>query len=1140
MSVPDYMQCAEDHQTVLVVVQPVGIVPEDQFFKIYKRIASVSQVSVRDSQRLLYIRYRHHYLPENNEWGDFQTHRKVVGLISITTCDSAKEWPQTSDRFHGQKEVYSSTLYDSRLLVFGLQGEIAEQQRTDVAFYPDFDDCSDVEKRVEDFVESIFIVLESKRLDRATDKSGDKIPLLCVPFEKKDFVGLDTDSRHYKKRCQGRMRKHVGDLCLQAGMLQDALVHYHMAVELLRGVNDFLWLGAALEGLCSASVIFHYPGGTAGKKAGRKPSVSQPADAGKRHRPGALTANGISADTSAEIGRTKNCLSQEDIIEKYKEAISYYGKYKNSGVIELEACVKAVRVLAIQKRAREASEFLQNAVYINLGQLSEEEKIQRYSILSELYELIGFHRKSAFFKRVAAMQCVAPTIPEPGWRACYKLLLETLPGYSLSLDPKDFSKGTHRGWAAVQMRLLHELVYASRRMGNPGLSVRHLSFLLQTMLDFLSDQEKKEVTQSLENYTSKCPGGMEVITLPDGLKLPPVPFTKLPIVRSVKLLNLPVSLRPHKVKSLLGDNMTTASPFIYSPIIMHSRGEERCKKIEFQWVQGDVCEVQFMVYNPMPYELRVENMGLMTSGVEFESLPAGLSLPAESGLYPVTLVGVPRTAGNITVIGYHTSVFGVASDCLLELLPSVKTSGCLVEVIPSLPRLQLSTSLPRSAHTPQPMSKEELSSTVSVQLFNGETQKMTITLENIGSEDIETLELTSKIVTTKEKMFGEFLSWELDEALSHLPVKPGKAVTLTVNIQVKVDFSGQEHLLQDLNDDGISVTGLPISSPLRQVLKPRPETKPVSSESGKAEYSHIKTLEAVLNFKYSGGAGKVEGYYRELSLGVHVDVEPSVFFTRVSTLPATSTRHCHLLLDIFNPTEHELTVSAKNNQDLVLHASECQRMAIQVDKFDFESLPQPDQETARFTNPKQLEEERQHAQGCQINSKLGICWSIPSLRRCGEASVEGVLNQLVLEHLQLAPLQWDVLVNGKPCDCDVIADCKVGDSVSLEVKLTNLSKNLVGPLALTVVPYQDYQNGVQIYDLEEAVTFIGSNTFYIDTVKPKESIVCVGALLFLYTGDFYLNIKFQDDSAGRELPLAWFTLPSVHIKALDTPQQAGA
>jgi hypothetical protein len=41
---------------------------------------------------------------------------------------------------------------------------------------------------------------------------------------------------------------------------------------------------------------------------------------------GALSANGISADTSTEIGRAKNCLSPEDIIEKYKDAISYYGK----------------------------------------------------------------------------------------------------------------------------------------------------------------------------------------------------------------------------------------------------------------------------------------------------------------------------------------------------------------------------------------------------------------------------------------------------------------------------------------------------------------------------------------------------------------------------------------------------------------------------------------------------------------------------------------------------------------------------------------------------------------------------------------------------------------------------------------------
>ncbi|XP_074214656.1 trafficking protein particle complex subunit 9-like [Camelus bactrianus] len=109
-------------------------------------------------------------------------------------------------------------------------------------------------------------------------------------------------------------------------------------------------------------------------------------------------------------------------------------------VTELEACFEAVHVLAIQKRSLGASEFLQNAVYIHLRQHSEE-RIQQCSILSELYELIGFHCKSAFFKRVAPLQREAPSIPEPGGKACYRLLVQTLPGYSLSLDLQDFSKG---------------------------------------------------------------------------------------------------------------------------------------------------------------------------------------------------------------------------------------------------------------------------------------------------------------------------------------------------------------------------------------------------------------------------------------------------------------------------------------------------------------------------------------------------------------------------------------------------------------------------------------------------------------------------------------------------------------------------
>lgn len=57
------------------------------------------------------------------------------------------------------------------------------------------------------------------------------------------------------------------------------------------------------------------------------------------------------------------------------------------------------------------------------------------------------------------MQCVAPSIAEPGWRACYKLLLETLPGYSLSLDPQDFSKGTCPEAALIPLALCELLLH---------------------------------------------------------------------------------------------------------------------------------------------------------------------------------------------------------------------------------------------------------------------------------------------------------------------------------------------------------------------------------------------------------------------------------------------------------------------------------------------------------------------------------------------------------------------------------------------------------------------------------------------------------------------------------------------------------
>ncbi|KAB1252323.1 Trafficking protein particle complex subunit 9, partial [Camelus dromedarius] len=108
MSIPLYVQCAENDQILPVLIQAIGIISEENFFCIYKRIS----------------------LPSRH----------------------APTWPSI------------------------------------------YEDCRLVKKRIEDFTESLFIMLKYKWLDRAPNKSGDKIPLLCTLFEKEDFMGLDTDS----------------------------------------------------------------------------------------------------------------------------------------------------------------------------------------------------------------------------------------------------------------------------------------------------------------------------------------------------------------------------------------------------------------------------------------------------------------------------------------------------------------------------------------------------------------------------------------------------------------------------------------------------------------------------------------------------------------------------------------------------------------------------------------------------------------------------------------------------------------------------------------------------------------------------------------------------------------------------------
>lgn len=60
--------------------------------------------------------------------------------------------------------------------------------KTHAMFYGENDPIPDLEQNVADLINSLFWVVESKRLERSREKL-EKVSLILAPFEKKDFVG---------------------------------------------------------------------------------------------------------------------------------------------------------------------------------------------------------------------------------------------------------------------------------------------------------------------------------------------------------------------------------------------------------------------------------------------------------------------------------------------------------------------------------------------------------------------------------------------------------------------------------------------------------------------------------------------------------------------------------------------------------------------------------------------------------------------------------------------------------------------------------------------------------------------------------------------------------------------------------------
>jgi len=113
MSFVDFSQCADDHARILILVLPAsGQTKPKKFNKGFDRIARLETVNVPGSSRSVHMRYRKYYAIENNTWGDFQVHRRALGLIVIGSCEQQNDIQELFSQYEQMKvRIVSFVMY---------------------------------------------------------------------------------------------------------------------------------------------------------------------------------------------------------------------------------------------------------------------------------------------------------------------------------------------------------------------------------------------------------------------------------------------------------------------------------------------------------------------------------------------------------------------------------------------------------------------------------------------------------------------------------------------------------------------------------------------------------------------------------------------------------------------------------------------------------------------------------------------------------------------------------------------------------------------------------------------------------------------------------------------------------------------
>ncbi|KAH7103873.1 TRAPP II complex [Auriculariales sp. MPI-PUGE-AT-0066] len=363
----------------------------------------------------------------------------------------------------------------------------------------------------------------------------------------------------------------------------------------------------------------------------------------------------------------------------------------------------------------------------------------------------------------------------------------------------DTPQKEHFGWPELQVGVIREAMAISQALPDhvsaaqfafsalkalqSALSADDHRYLFSTAVNALGTAKRRGDERKLEYWAENPIVSVEV---------PPLPFERLPIQHSTRDLLPPVEEEAAAV------GVGRRDPFIYNPRL------SKTSALQVVAPQGEPLEFIITLHNPYTFDVEVQGLSLSANGVNFDSQPVAVFMPAGS-LQTARIVVTPPEPGLVMIRGCVARVPGsIRKEFLLPFLtqeeedkrakrhsmailelgrckrmglhargvrssgdssaPSLPAPSRFLEcrIVPAPPLVKIRrTSLTRNALT----------------LYSGESSVIRLTLENVSKIDVDFVKVTFDDSTIgpaqaalAEGELSVFDTYETEFDLIHRPI----------------------------------------------------------------------------------------------------------------------------------------------------------------------------------------------------------------------------------------------------------------------------------------------------------------------------------------------------------------------------------